>query len=313
MILFLTLVYIAILLALIKTKVIRPTIWWKLSPVAWAVFLLVALFIPLQFWAPSGPLMVGNYTVSIVPRVSGEVTEVKAIPNEPMKLGDVLFTIDPAPYLAVLDDAKASLELSQIRFEQEKELARRDVGRQLEMDRARAQLAQDQARYDKAKYDLDATIVRAPSDGFATNIALRPGSRVVALPVQPAMAFVESGELIVGAQVWQNHLRYIGPGQKAEIAFKMYPGRVFGATVQRIVPATATSLESPTGLPTVPQEIIHAPFFVRIKLGDQATALNLPSGATGRVAIYSEVGVVTHIIRMVEIRIEAIMNYFNPF
>jgi len=313
MILFLTLLYIGVLLLAVKFKLIKPTLWWKLSPLFWAIFMLVVLFIPMQFWAPSGPLIVGNYTVSIIPRVAGEVTEIVAVQHVPMKKGDVLFKIDSAPFQAIFNEAKASLELARIRLKQEEDMKKKGVGRKLDFDRARAQLAQAQAKYDRTKYDLDATTVRAPADGYVTNLNLRPGARVVSFPVQPSMAFIESGELVVGALVMQNHLRFIEKGQRAEIAFKMYPGRVFEATVKHIVPARVTGFESPTGLPVIPQELAHAPLAVRLELGEEATALSLPSGATGRVAIYSSSGTFTHVIRMVEIRIEAIINYINPF
>ena len=313
MILFLTLLYVGVLLLAIKFKLIEPTLWWKLSPLFWSIFLLVALFIPLQFWAPSGPLIVGNYTVSVIPRVAGEVTEIVAKQHVLMNKGDVLFKIDLASFQVVFNEAKASLELARIRLKQEEDMEKKGVGRKLDLDRARAQLAQAQAKYDRTKYDLDATTVRAPAAGYVTNLNLRPGARVVSFPVQSAMAFIESGRLIVGALVMQNHLRFIEHGQRAEIAFKMHPGRVFEATVEHIIPARATGFESPTGLPVIPQELPHLPLVVRIELGEEAAALNLPSGATGRVAIYSSSGSFTHIIRMVEIRIEAIMNYINPF
>lgn len=313
MILFLTLLYIGVLLLLFKLNVLKPTLFWKLSPIVWSIFLLIVLFFPLQFWAPSGPLVAGHYTVSIIPRVAGEVTEVYAVANKPIKKGDVLFQIDPIPYRAVVSDAEGGVKLAQIRVTQEENLSKKGVGKALDLERTRAQLIQNQAKYDKARYDLDATTVRAPADGYATNIALRAGSRVVSFPFQPAMAYVESGELLVGALIMQNHLRYIEAGQRAEIAFKISPGKVYAATVINIIPSIATGFESPTGLPVVPQEIVHAPFAVRLQLGKDAEALNLPSGATGRVAIYSSKGTFTHIIRMVDLRIESIINYVNPF
>ena len=57
----------------------------------------------------------------------------------------------------------------------------------------------------------------------------------------------------------------------------------------------------------------EAPFAVRLILGEAAAALELPSGATGSVVIYSGIGGFAHVIRKVELRLEAIMNYVNPF
>ena len=50
-----------------------------------------------------------NYTIPIVPRVSGLVTEVPIAPNRPIKKGDVLFKIDPVPFEAAVKAAEATL------------------------------------------------------------------------------------------------------------------------------------------------------------------------------------------------------------
>src|SRR5215212_8930833 len=50
-----------------------------------------------------------NYVIPIVPRVSGQVTEVPIEPNRPVKKGDVLFKIDPVPFEATVKAAEATL------------------------------------------------------------------------------------------------------------------------------------------------------------------------------------------------------------
>lgn len=49
MIVFLTVIYVVLLLLAFKLKIIKPTLFWKLSPVLWMIALLVGLFIPMQF------------------------------------------------------------------------------------------------------------------------------------------------------------------------------------------------------------------------------------------------------------------------
>ena len=146
-----------------------------------------------------------------------------------------------------------------------------------------------------------------------TNVGLRPGARVVTLPLAQAMAFVEAADPVVGAQIFQNHLRYLEPGQAAEIAFKMYPGRVFEAQVEYVIQASATGQAGPGGFAAAPKQLPHTPFWVRLALGEEARALDLPVGATGTVAIYTGTGEPTHLIRKVMIRMEAIKNFVVPF
>jgi hypothetical protein len=126
------------------------------------------------------------------------------------------------------------------------------------------------------------------------------------------MSFIDSNDRVTAGFIMQTYLRYIEPGQKVEIALKMYPGQIFEAEVDYIVPARATGLENVTGLPVIPQELLHAPFGVRVKLSDSMKDLKLLSGNTGRMVIYSGEGTFAHMIRKVELRIESILNYINP-
>jgi multidrug resistance efflux pump len=86
----------------ITTQVITVTI---------PIILLTLVILLLNIGAPSsGDVRVINYSVQIVPRVTGRVIEVGAEPNRPMKKGDVLFRLDPEPFQLQLQAAKASLE-----------------------------------------------------------------------------------------------------------------------------------------------------------------------------------------------------------
>ena len=79
-----------------------------------------------------------------------------------------------------------------------------------------------------AQWNLDQTAVYAPTSGYAINVQLRPGSYVVAMPVAPAMSFVEE-EYQVIALYAQNELPLVEPGNPAEFTLTDYPGRVIKA------------------------------------------------------------------------------------
>jgi len=91
MILFLTLIYVAVLMLLVKLKLVPWNLWTKLSPLIWAIVLLIALFLPLQFYAPSGVALVLQPTVQIVPAVDGLVSAINVGPNQRVERGDLLF------------------------------------------------------------------------------------------------------------------------------------------------------------------------------------------------------------------------------
>lgn len=313
MIVFLTVIYVVLLLLAFKLKLIKQTLFWKLSPIIWVLFLTIALFIPMQFWAPSGPFIVGAHSVQIVPNVQGEVIEVPVAENQYVKEGDVLFRIDPILYQSQVDNLAAQLNLAHTRLDQARRLAKGGAGSVYDVEQFTGQVEQLEAQLKSAKYNLDETTVRARSDGYVTSVGLREGARVVNFPFVQAMAFVETSNRFFVGQIFQNHLRYIEPDLSAEIALKMYPGRIFDAKVEYVVPVLPTGQIPLSGMAAPPKELPHMPFWVKIVPGEELASLEPPVGATGTVAIYSSKGAPTHVIRKVVIRVEAIKNYIVPF
>src|SRR4051812_13538140 len=71
---------------------------------------LTILILMLNIVAPSShDVRVMNYTVQIIPRVTGRVISVPIEPNRPIKKGDVLFKIDPVPFELRVKVAEAKL------------------------------------------------------------------------------------------------------------------------------------------------------------------------------------------------------------
>jgi multidrug resistance efflux pump len=57
-----------------------------------------------------------NYVIPIVPRVTGQVTEVPIEPNRPIKKGDVLFKMDPVPFQLAVKAAEAKLAQDKVKL-----------------------------------------------------------------------------------------------------------------------------------------------------------------------------------------------------
>ncbi|GHB18119.1 efflux RND transporter periplasmic adaptor subunit [Salinicola rhizosphaerae] len=123
--------------------------------------------------------------------VAGLVDELDVHDNQLVQKGDVLFTIDKARYQLALDEAKANLnQLEQDRDEARAANNRRqrlhnNVISQETKDNARFALSSAEAAVQKAKVevnqaalDLERATVRAPVDGYVTNLLLRPGQYV---------------------------------------------------------------------------------------------------------------------------------------
>ncbi|WP_110670796.1 efflux RND transporter periplasmic adaptor subunit [Salinicola halophilus] len=122
--------------------------------------------------------------------VAGLVDGLETHDNDFVEQGDVLFTIDKRRYQLALDDAQASLnQLEQQRDEARAANSRRqrlnDYVSQENRDNARFSQASAEAaaraakvKVERAKLDLERATVRAPVDGYVTNLLLRPGQYV---------------------------------------------------------------------------------------------------------------------------------------
>ena len=306
-------VYLALLFTLVWVGAVRFNAFWKASPFLLLLLLTIGLFIPMGWGAPQGPGLVYRNSVSVVPDVAGEVVDVPVTPNTPLKAGDVLFKIDPVPYEAKLKAIEAQLKLSNTRLGQMTQLFERDSGRGFDVEQRQSEVDQLTAELQGAKYNLDKTTVRAPAEGYVTNLALRKGARVANLPLSPVMAFIDTSDTRVVVNINQIDARYIAPGQNVEITFKFLPGRVYTAKVESILQAIASGQAEASGTAVAPRSIETAPFVVKVKLDDDAFAKSLPAGATGTAAIFTEHAKVSHIIRRVLLRQVAILNYINPF
>src|SRR3954466_11360410 len=81
------------------------------------VFVLTVVILFMNIVAPSShDILAMNYVVPIVPRVTGQVTEVPIEPNRPIKKGDVLFKLDPTPFAAPLTAARTTLAESEAKL-----------------------------------------------------------------------------------------------------------------------------------------------------------------------------------------------------
>ncbi len=132
--------------------------------------------------------------VDIRPRVSGTITEVHFRNGAQVKKGDVLFTIDPAPYRAEVARAEAQLAATQarVRFTSaeldraaklvaDSTIPRRTLDEREHNARdAQASLRAAQAELDVAKLNLSYTSVAAPISGRVSRAEITVGNVVAA-------------------------------------------------------------------------------------------------------------------------------------
>lgn len=178
---------------------------------------------------------------------------------------------------------------------------------------SRAQIESTKADLEDAKWRLEQTVYYAPANGTVVALALRPGAVASIMVTQPVMTFVEDEQWIL-AIYKQNEVRKVKPGQEAEIAFKMHPGRVVKCTVDSIMWATAQG-QLPIGTGNAAGGVAPIPpnsLAVRLLVDKKETDLFLAAGAHGGGAIYTESGEMLHIIRKVMVRVSAKLYWVIP-
>jgi RND family efflux transporter MFP subunit len=309
MIAFLLICYAVLLFLLVRFKIVPWNTFWKVSPLIVLLLLTVLLFIPMSWGAPSGPVLIVRPSVQIIPNVAGEVIDVPVIANTPLKENDVLFRIDPALYDAQVRQIEAQLKLAELRLDQMTQLQKRDATSLFNVQEREAEVSQLRAQLDSAKWNLDKTVVRAPANGYVTNLALRKGARVSS---SPTMAFIDTSDTAVGIEIPQVFARYIESGQPVEATFKFLPGEIYTGKVEAVLQATSQGQVAPSGQAVTPTQVQSTPFVVRIALDDREIVQRLPAGSTGTAAIFTEEVKVAHIIQRVILRQTAILNYVLP-
>ena len=192
----------------------------------------------------------------------------------------------------------------------EKLAAKTPTGEQDEVANIKAQIARAEAQLENARWSLSQTVYRAPAHGRVVSLALRPGTMAVQFPAMPAMNFVEDENWIL-AIYSQNEVRKIKPGQEAEIAFRMYPGRIVKAKVDSVMWATAQG-QLPIGGQNFTSGVAPIPpnaLAVRLLLDGKDKHLFLAAGARGAGAVYTDSGEMIHIIRKVIVRVGAKIDW----
>jgi len=104
-------------------------------------------------------------TVLVQAQVNGVIITRNFQDGSDVKKGDLLFTIDPRPFQAALDQAKAQAELDQVTLKRQEDLRARKVISQQDYDTAVANAQKSQAATEAAQVNLDWCDIKSPING----------------------------------------------------------------------------------------------------------------------------------------------------
>ena len=202
-----------------KFKLLPWNITSQVIVVTIPIFALTVLILFMNICAPSSSdVRAQNYVIPIVPRVTGQVTEVPIEPNRPIKKGDVLFKIDPVPFEAAANAAEATLrgakdqlnnatnkkasltpriDLAEKRVEQFTALATTGAGKRADLEQAQSDLGNLQSEFlaadateSQAKAQIkksEADLINAKFDLDGTTYLAPANGRVANLALRPGV------------------------------------------------------------------------------------------------------------------------------
>ena len=118
-------------------------------------------------------------------------------------------------------------------------------------DEKNPQLLAARTALDKAKLDLQDTRLVAPSDGLVTDLRVDVGN--FAATGQPLMTFVAAQKMWVEANLTENNLGHIKPGDAVDLVLDVWPEKTLRGRVRNVTygVTAAESTSKPGTLPTV--------------------------------------------------------------
>jgi multidrug resistance efflux pump len=202
-----------------KFKLLPWNITSQVIVVTIPIIALTILILFMNIVAPSSSdVRAQNYVIPIVPRVTGQVTEVPIEPNRPIKKGDVLFKIDPVPFEAAEKAAEATLrgaqdqlnnatnkkasltpriDLAKKRVEQFTALATTGAGKRADLEQAQSDLGNLQSEFlaadateSQATAQIsksEADLINAQFDREGTTYLAPANGRVANLALRPGV------------------------------------------------------------------------------------------------------------------------------
>lgn len=206
--------------------------------------------------------LIGAQTVDVVPRTAGRLVSMNVKLGDRVSRGQTLARIEDQEINEQVKQAEASFEVAQatirqreadlkfavVNFERSRNLFQRQLlprqslddaeARQAassaQLDLARAQLSQTQARLDELRIAKGNTNVVSPVNGFVSKRNMDVGAW--ASQQSPVASVVDISSVRLVANVVEKDLRLVNPGDPARVTVDAFPGETFSGRIARVAP-----------------------------------------------------------------------------
>jgi RND family efflux transporter MFP subunit len=206
--------------------------------------------------------LIGEATVDVSPRVGGRIETILVKLGDRVSRGQVVAKMEDRDIKEQVNQATANLEVNKATVrarESDLKSAETTAQRQRKMqttgltskqnlddaearynaalaqvDVAKAQQLQTQARLDELKVTLSNTSIISPVDGFVGKRTLDPGA--FAGTNTPVLSLVDISSVRLVANLVEKDFRRIQKGQQAAVEVDAFPGEKFTGQVSRVAP-----------------------------------------------------------------------------
>ncbi|WP_050908085.1 HlyD family secretion protein [Vibrio harveyi] len=319
--------YVALCVIVFRVFRVPKTKWTLTMASVIGMFIVGWIFLYMAMYQPvSRMARLYSVTTPITSQVEGIITQVYVQGNQQVKAGDPLYQIDDTPFKdkvsriqGDISRTESAIDFYQAELERYQKLGRKGYSSQEKVDDIENQLLEQKANKSKyqselavAEFKLGKTTVTAPTDGYVTQVALRPGMKSRIVPFQGNLTFVHKEDKQLFAAFKQAPARYVKVGYPAEVTFNTIPGHAYKAHVTQVNDIFAQGAVSPSGNMKYPEQIpAGGRILVKVELDnpDLVKDMPLPSGTDAHVAVYSPKWEMFSIVRKVILRMQSWQNW----
>lgn len=240
--------------------------------------------------------------VSVQSQVGGVLTSVHFTEGDDVKAGQLLFEVDPVPYRAAMQQARAVLARDKAQYdaavrdaERYAALAQRDFVTRSQADQAMANAAAlkavvdaDQANVENAQFNLDNATIRAPVSGRTGSVLVRQGNLIRPNASTPLVVINQIHPILVRFAVPQRELALVQKySSEHALRATAFPGQGSGAPVPGTLSFVDNGVDTTTGTVTLKARFANEAnqlwpgqfVAVRLELFREANAVLVPTPA----------------------------------
>ena len=155
--------------------------------------------------------------VDATSEVAGRIIQLKVKEGQNVKTGQLIAKLDLEQVNKQIAELEKSLELANTVFERQSRLWEQNIGSEMQYLEAKNQKERLEKSLETLQFQLTKSEVYAPISGVVENVILQGGE--VTVPGQPIVQILNTNKLKVVANVPENYLQAVQPGEMVAIKF----------------------------------------------------------------------------------------------